>query len=187
LELDRLQSNAKIFVLTMYMILMLSVGISNHVLLIPLLLETAKRDAWVGAAASCIPVVIWVWLIRVIVSRTGDSFLFDWLSSKYGKTVRYSLLALVLVYLLCAGFVSFADTIMWTKIAYLPRTPKPAIALVLMLICYFAARAGIRATAIVSGLLLPGHQTEGGVLEKSGDNASGRTRTSDSARRLLGY
>ncbi|RKN74947.1 endospore germination permease [Paenibacillus ginsengarvi] len=156
MELDRLQSNAKISVLTMYMILMLSVGISNHVLLIPVLLETAKRDAWIGATASCIPVVIWMLLIRVIVSRTGNPFIFDWLSSKYGITVRYILLAIVLVYLLCAGFVSFADTVMWTKITYLPRTPKPAIALVLVLLCYFAARAGIRAIAIVSGLLLPG-------------------------------
>jgi len=36
----------KITPIQSYMIIMLSVGLMNHVIIIPLLLEASKRDAW---------------------------------------------------------------------------------------------------------------------------------------------
>lgn len=140
----------------MYMMLMLSVGISNHVLLIPVLLDTAKRDSWVGASAFCILVVVWVVILHVIVRKTEKRSIEDWIRERYGNVVRVLMAAIVTVYLFAAGLVSFADTVMWTKITYLPRTPKPVVAFVFVLVCYLAARAGIRTIAIASGLLLPG-------------------------------
>ena len=96
----------------MYMMLMLSVGISNHVLLIPVLLDTAKRDSWVGASASCILVVVWVGILHVIVRKTEKRSIEDWIRERYGNVVRVLMAAIVTVYLFAAGLVSFADTVM---------------------------------------------------------------------------
>src|SRR5690606_23314257 len=43
----------------------------------------------------------------------------------------------------------------WTHGTYLPRTPELVLSLSLMALCFAAAWLGIRAIAIVSGILLP--------------------------------
>ncbi|MEF3304052.1 endospore germination permease [Paenibacillus sp. GYB003] len=151
-----LQSIKPISPLAMYMTLILSVGISNHVLLVPVLLETAKRDAWIGATAACIPVIVWAGILHVVLRKTGNESVNEWVERRHGKTVRRLMSALFVVYLFAAALISLADTVMWTKVTYLPKTPKTVIAVVLTLLCYFGAKAGIRAIAIAAAMLLPG-------------------------------
>ncbi|TNJ66852.1 spore gernimation protein [Paenibacillus hemerocallicola] len=149
-------STKKISPLLLYMMLMLSIGISNHVLLIPVLLETAKRDAWAGVTAAILPMIVWVGVLHVIIRKVGHRHMGEWLRQHYGKAARLILIVLAVVYFSVTSFISLADTVMWTNVTYLPRTPKLVISLIFMLVCFFAARAGIRAIAITSGLLLPG-------------------------------
>ncbi|GAA3407727.1 endospore germination permease [Paenibacillus hodogayensis] len=150
-----MQSSRKISVLQMYMVLMLSIGISNHVLLIPILLEAAKRDAWVGALASIVPVALWGFILYVVSRKTRQMAIADWLEKHYGKVTRRLLEAVIVIYLFVAAYVSLSDTVTWTNVSYLPRTPKLVIVLFFILLCCFAALAGMRAIAITAGLLLP--------------------------------
>jgi spore germination protein (amino acid permease) len=149
-------SAKKISPLLLYMMLMLSIGISNHVLLIPVLLETAKRDAWAGATAAILPMIVWVGVLHVIIRKVGHRPMGEWLRQHYGKAARLILIILAVVYFAVTSYISLADTVMWTHVSYLPRTPKISISLIFVLVCFFAARAGLRAIAITSGLLLPG-------------------------------
>ncbi|TMV50908.1 spore gernimation protein [Paenibacillus mesophilus] len=151
-----MQPNKKISVLLLYMTIILSIGISNHVLLIPVLLETARRDAWVGATAAIVPMIAWVGVLHLIIRRIGHRQVGEWLQERYGKAVRLIVAALAIVYLSVSAFTSLDDMVMWTHVSYLPRTPRFVIALAFVVVCFFAARAGMRAIAITSGLLLPG-------------------------------
>lgn len=150
-----MRSSRKISPLMMYMTLLLSIGISNHVLLIPVLLETAKRDAWIGVVAALAPTIVWVGALRVIVGTIGNCPIGEWVGRHYGKTIRFALNALAIVYFSAFAVMSLADTVYWTNTTYLPKTPKAVIASVFILVCFLAARAGMRAIAIASGLLLP--------------------------------
>lgn len=142
----------------LYMTIMLSIGISNHVLLIPILLGAAKRDAWIGASAAYVPLILWVGAIHVILRKTGSGTggIAEWLRQRYGNTARVLIASVMAMYMFAAGLVSVADTAIWTKTAYLPFTPKSIIVFIFMLLCFLGALAGIRAIAIASGILLPG-------------------------------
>lgn len=151
-----MSSNKKISVTMLYMTMMLTIGISNHVLLLPVLLQHAKRDAWVGASAAFAPLIVWICMLYVIIRKTEGRPLMKWLGESYGKTARFLVTAVAVICVFAAATVSLSDTVTWTNVSYLPLTPKFAIVLVLALMCFFAAKAGVRAIAITSGLLLPG-------------------------------
>lgn len=141
--------------LQMYFILTLSIGISNHVLLIPVLLQVGKRDAWIGASAALIPLLLWSSLIYVIAKRKGGRKLTDWVKEQAGTAISKLFMLVMAVYCLLSAIVSLRDTVTWTKVTYLPATPKSVVAVLFMLLCCIGARLGIRAIGITSGLLLP--------------------------------
>ncbi|WP_158289662.1 endospore germination permease [Paenibacillus flagellatus] len=143
-------------VLQMYVVLMLSVGISNHVILTPVLLGIAKRDAWVGAVAATVPTALWAVALVAAIRRTGNGSLADWIKERCGRFVRGVILVPFAAYLFVTAWVSLTDTVTWAQVSYLPRTPRIVIVLFFMTVCFFAVKAGIRAIAITSGLLLPG-------------------------------
>lgn len=151
-----MRTDKKITAFQLYMMLMLFIGISNHVLLIPVLLSTAKRDSWIGAAAAILPALVWVVLLYITIRTTDRKKLTDWLHQRYGIVPGAILRFVLIVYFAIVGFVSLLDTITWTQVTYLPRTPRVVIALAFLLVCWFAAKKGIRAIAVTSGILLPG-------------------------------
>lgn len=151
-----MRTDKKITTFQLYMMLMLFIGISNHVLLTPVLLSTAKRDSWIGALAALLPAFVWVALLYVTIRRTDRKKLTEWLHKRYGAIPSAVLKSVLIVYFTVVSFVSLLDTVTWTQVTYLPRTPRFAISLAFLLVCWFAAKKGIRAIAITSGILLPG-------------------------------
>lgn len=139
----------------MYFMLTLSIGISNHVLLIPVLLQVAKRDAWIGASAALIPLLLWSSLIYVITKRKGGRNLADWVRERAGTAASKTFMLAMAAYCWLNAVVSLKDTVTWTKVTYLPATPKSVSGVMFMLLCCIGARLGIRAIGITSGLLLP--------------------------------
>ena len=53
----------KISLINVYFIMLLSLGITNHVVLIPLLLQKAGRDAWMGTLLTMILHLGWVYIL----------------------------------------------------------------------------------------------------------------------------
>ncbi|MNJ46207.1 Spore germination protein [compost metagenome] len=137
------------------MTIMLTVGITNHVFIIPALLQTAHRDAWFSVILSIIPFIFITFLIAFISSRTGGMSLADWLENKYGRMISILFKAISSIYFLGTAWFALFDTIMWTKVTFLPYTPMIATAVGLMLICLLAARLGVNSMAYASGILLP--------------------------------
>ncbi|MBA2943090.1 endospore germination permease [Paenibacillus sp. CGMCC 1.16610] len=145
----------KITALQLYYVIIISIAITNHVLLIPVLLHYGKRDSWVGAGLSILPTVLWVCLVYLIIKRSKQQNLLLWIGQRYGNFVVFFLKVVAIGIAMTHATITMQDMVTWTHISYLPRTPPIMISLAFMIFCFFAAREGIRAIAITSGILLP--------------------------------
>src|SRR6478609_6970217 len=86
----------KITALQLYYVIIISIAITNHVLLIPVLLHFGKRDSWVGAGLSIIPTLMWVCLMYIVIKRSKQMNLLLWIGQRYGKFVVFLLKVVVI-------------------------------------------------------------------------------------------
>ncbi|MBW4841307.1 MAG: endospore germination permease [Paenibacillaceae bacterium] len=137
------------------MTLMLTIGITNHVFIIPALLQIAKRDAWFSVLLAAIPFAIVVCLIGFASSRIGTEALPEWIRQRLGRFPALLFQCVMTVFFFATAWFSLFDTVMWMKVTFLPYTPVLATSLVLMLLCLGGALKGMKTIAITSGILLP--------------------------------
>ncbi|WP_301292594.1 endospore germination permease [Paenibacillus tyrfis] len=136
------------------MILMLSTGLMNHVIIIPVMLEVAGRDAWISVFFATVLYMVWLVLIYCIVRRTGDQHIVEWISARFGKFWAVLFAAVFAAYLLYIGAVTTVDTVKWSRI-YLPLMPGLSLTVLLVAICFYNAYKGLRSIAMTAALLLP--------------------------------
>ncbi|MBA9087120.1 spore germination protein (amino acid permease) [Fontibacillus solani] len=137
------------------MTIMLTVGITNHVFIIPAILQSALRDAWVAVLLSGIPFAIYTGLLVYISSHTRNMRLYEWLELHFGKIPSYVFRVIFTLFFFTVAWFSLFDTVMWTKVSFMPFTPVIVTSLTLMILCFSASRAGIRSITFTAGLLLP--------------------------------
>ncbi|WP_274362836.1 endospore germination permease [Paenibacillus thermotolerans] len=147
--------NGVIGTLTLYSIVILAVGLMNHVMVIPPLLEEAKRDAWISILTAIVPYLAWTTILYYIMIKTNRQPLFLWLKQQFGGAVSWAFRIFFIVYLFVIGVMTLKETMMWTHTSYLPKTPTSVLGASLMLVCGFAVHFGVRAIAVASGILLP--------------------------------
>jgi len=133
---------------------MMSVGLMNHVMVIPMLLTNAKRDAWIAVLVTAVFFLVWLLLLRYVMKRTQHIHLFSWLYTHYGKVAAWGLSLCVYLFLLLLIGVTLKDTILWTVTSYFPQSPGFILAFVFILICYFAATSNLTTLSILGGFLL---------------------------------
>lgn len=137
------------------MMIMLTIGITNHVTVIPLLLSKAGRDAWLSILIAAIPFVGWVIVLYFINTHLRQESLYSWIRRSTNKFVSNLLIVPILFCLYMMALVHLIDTQTWTNVNYLQRTPEWVIALVLVAFCVIAANGGIAPLGVTSGILLP--------------------------------
>ncbi|MFC5446931.1 GerAB/ArcD/ProY family transporter [Paenibacillus aestuarii] len=150
-----MQVTKKISALQLYFIFLLSIGITNHVLLIPVLLQASKRDSWIGTVAALVPILLLACLLYAVIRKTAPHSIIHWLNQRYGRLVTMPVVVIVAGISLLNAIITLKDVIIWTNVSYLPRTPQAIINLLFVIFCFFSVRAGLRAIAISSGILLP--------------------------------
>lgn len=148
-------ANKKISLIDVYFIMLLSLGITNHVVLIPLLLQKAGRDAWMGTLLTIILHIGWVYILFFIMKRTRQQSIFAWFKDSFGSVIGWLFVSLTTIYFFWMTMVIIRETTTWIRVTYLPSTPKTVISLTIMLLCVYVANNGIRSIAIISGILLP--------------------------------
>ncbi|WP_276356740.1 GerAB/ArcD/ProY family transporter [Cohnella caldifontis] len=147
--------SGKISILSAFCAIILAIGLMNHVMVIPPLLQEAKPDAWLSVLSALVPFLVWSSVLYFVMKRTNQQPLLPWLRQHCGAAVCGAIRCFFAVYLLLIGTLTLKDTTVWTHASYLPRTPIVALAGTLILLSGWAAYAGIRAIAISSGFLLP--------------------------------
>ncbi|MFC4099906.1 GerAB/ArcD/ProY family transporter [Paenibacillus xanthanilyticus] len=140
----------------LFFMLILSVGLANHVIVLPLILNDAGRDAWLCAPVALAAALPWVYFIlHGTLKRTGGEPLARQLFQRLPKPVAILLLAPMGLQLIVTSFHTYAETAGWTTLTYLPATPPFIIYVCLIALISFGVWKGIRAIAIMSTMLLP--------------------------------
>lgn len=106
-------------------IMMLSTGLLNHVIIIPLMLQQAGRDGWLSVIMLALIVLAWIPLLQRLMKAKGQQALFPWMKATFGPAVAWCVTAIVGLYLWISAFVTVKDTANWAKTSYLPQTPFP--------------------------------------------------------------
>jgi spore germination protein (amino acid permease) len=138
-----------------FSLMILTVGLMNHVLVIPPLLEVARRDAWLSIIVITLPYLLWCCLLYLIMKKTQQVPIITWLQQHFGSGAAWAVRVYFILYLFMIAAITLKETTTWTKVSYLNRTPLLFLASTLLIVCYFAARWGFRAITISSGILLP--------------------------------
>lgn len=140
---------------TMFMMI-LSVGLVNHVLVVPLLLDAARRDAWISVLAELVIILPWaVFPIYGILKRMDGKPVDKWLYGYFPRLLALLILGILLFVQLCTALETLIMTASWTATTYLPNTPSIVVCAVFLGLCLFASISGLRAIAYVSCILLP--------------------------------
>lgn len=88
----------KISLIDVYFIMLLSLGITNHVILIPLLLQTAGRDAWMGTLMTTILHIGWVYILFFIMKRTHQQSIIAWFKDSFGPVMGWIFASIITLY-----------------------------------------------------------------------------------------
>ncbi|MGI8386464.1 endospore germination permease [Robertmurraya sp. P23] len=139
----------------LFLLLVLSTGLLNHVILIPNLLTAAGRDSWLSVIVAYPIAIIFLWLIFYIIKNSPNEGFFHMVRNRFGRTFSYLLLAPVFLFLFISSYVTFRDLMIWLSAYFLAEAPIMIINIVLIIVCCIITLSGVKTMAIASGLLLP--------------------------------
>jgi Na+(H+)/acetate symporter ActP len=91
--------------------IIMSSGLVNHVLILPLILSAVGRDSWLSVAASIVPYIIWILLIGAVTKKIGNQNLLDYLKSRLGSVPVFLLSVILFLYFYLNAAVTFRDTV----------------------------------------------------------------------------
>ncbi|WFB56389.1 endospore germination permease [Paenibacillus sp. BR1-192] len=138
-----------------FMIMMLTAGLTNHVMIIPVLLEKSGRDAWITILVSAVLFMPWILLIYGIIKKVGSRSIKQALDESSGRAVRIVAMGMSGLYFFAFAFYTLKEVIDWTKSTYMIQTPVVATAFVLMMLCLISINHGIKTIGVAAGILLP--------------------------------
>jgi len=150
-----MNKTATVHVVQIFMALMLMNGLTSHVIINPLVLDAAGRDAWLSVVFATVFLVPWTIMLAVFMRRTGQQKIQPWLAEKTNPVMSWILVAPLIIHLYLIGGVTLYHTSSWTISNYLPATPKVVLIGTLSFVCFYMAKLGIRSIAVSSGILLP--------------------------------
>lgn len=137
------------------MMMMLTVGLMNHVIVIPILLDAAKRDSWISVLLAGGIFLIWCALIYTIIRKIRGQSLFLFLKQAYHPAISTTLAFVICCYLFMMCAITMRDTVMWIHVSFSPKTPLIILAIGLAFLSLCNAYMGIRSIANTAGIFLP--------------------------------
>lgn len=139
----------------LFLLMLLSTGLLNHVILIPNLLTAAGRDSWVSVLLAYPISIFFLWLIFFIVKHSPDHGFFSMIEQRFGKVLSIIMAMPVIIFLFLSAYITFRDLMVWLNAYFLADTSVFLINCILVLACFMISLAGIKYMAIASGILLP--------------------------------
>ncbi|MBG9538508.1 spore gernimation protein [Bacillus thuringiensis] len=136
------------------LVLIGSIGIINHVIMIPMLLDSSGRDSWISILFVSLIYMLWIPFVFFIHKNTSGNHLYFWLKQNFGKFITYPLVFILMLYFFMLGTVTLKDTLTFFSF-YLPQTPRIVLGTSISIICFYNAQKGIRSIALTTGIVLP--------------------------------
>lgn len=134
-------------------LLVMTLPIMGHVVILPLMLDVAGRDAWISIFLS-LPVAfifaISIYRLRLKYPKENIS---DMLHNLLGKFFGTMLTVVFIIYFLFLTIFSFALLVDFVYIAFLPETPLLAILVWFLIFFVYVAIKGMKRIALTAGVL----------------------------------
>jgi len=137
------------------MILIMTMGLMNHVIILPSILTAALRDSWISVIFASVIFLIWIPLVYFIIKKTNQEHLIGWVKENIHPIIAWIVKIILVGLILMNTFVTLYSTFTWVISSYMSQTPKFVLIIPFMILCFFAAEAGIKTIAISAGILLP--------------------------------
>ncbi|WP_064093576.1 endospore germination permease [Rossellomorea aquimaris] len=137
------------------LVLILSTGLLNHVMLIPSILNASGRDGWISILISYPVLFIMTLLIFYIIKNSPQKGFFHLLNQKWNRWIAFLFSIPMCLFLLSSAYITFVDLIIWLSTYFLAEVPPSLILGSLFIICFIITWTGIKYMAIASGFLLP--------------------------------
>ncbi|WP_368505412.1 endospore germination permease [Alkalihalophilus sp. As8PL] len=150
-----MKSSDSVSLIAVILLTITSVGLFNHVTVIPVLIEAVGRDAWVSVLLAGFVTLCWIPLLYFVMRKSKQKNVFVWLQEKVGKVIAFLLIGSISLLFLIKSTVTITELTEWTIITYLPGTPNLLIIGIFSIICFLTAITNLRTIAIVNGVLLP--------------------------------
>ncbi|URM34818.1 endospore germination permease [Cytobacillus firmus] len=143
--------------LHIYILQIISTGFLVHVLILPILLSTAKRDSWLSVLFSIGPMILWCLIIFYIYKKMDrQNDLITLLKRKGLPSWIYSIIALLFgLYFLFSAFITLKFTFFWAKGNYAFEVPNLIIVFLFSLVCFYASVKGIRTISAIALIVIP--------------------------------
>lgn len=138
-----------------YILLIMSTGFMVHVLIIPALLSTSNRDAWLSVIFSTIPFILWILLVFYIYKKLNTHDILSLLKRKLSSSGVIIFSIVFGSYFLISAFITLKYTFFWAKDNYTYEVPNFVVVLLFVLICFYASAKGIRTISTIAFLVLP--------------------------------
>ncbi|MHA6485300.1 endospore germination permease [Paenibacillus sp. strain BS8-2] len=136
--------------------LILSIGLLNHVLIVPLILNTARRDAWMTVIVALLMFLPMAAIpLHGALTRLQGKRLDHWLKERIPPFAVWIMMGYSLLFVLFISTQTIIVTISWIATTFLSQTPPIVIMFVFISLSMYAASLGLRTIAFVSTLLLP--------------------------------
>ncbi|TVX78575.1 GerAB/ArcD/ProY family transporter [Peribacillus simplex] len=136
-------------------VLILSIGLMNHVIVLPSLLGASGRDSWISTLVTGMLFLLWLPMVYWIIHKTKQQHIIGWLHTHSHPIAAWSIKILLFLYLLLNLFVTLFSTFSWVNSTYMIQTPEYILFIPFIILCFIAAEAGIKTIAIAGGLVLP--------------------------------
>ncbi|GAA0378489.1 endospore germination permease [Bacillus horti] len=133
----------------------MSIGLMNHVLIIPILLEVSARDSWLSVLVSVAMFIPIFLMVGYIIKKTKQNGIQTWLNENYSKGWWVFINLVMIASLIFVVIVTLRDMLVWTNATYLPNTPSGVLGFIFIGFALYTAIKGLRAIVISAGILLP--------------------------------
>ncbi|MDQ0272849.1 GerAB/ArcD/ProY family transporter [Cytobacillus purgationiresistens] len=137
------------------LVLIMSIGLMNHVIVLPSVLGAAGRDAWVSLLLVGVLYMLWLPMVYWIIKKTGQQEILGWLEKNSHPAAKWLVKYILIILILLNTFVTLYSTFAWVNSTYMIQTPKFVLFIPFIVMCFFAAESGMKTIAIAAGLVLP--------------------------------
>lgn len=140
-----------------YILQIISTGFLVHVLILPIILSTSKRDSWLSVIFSLLPNILWIMTIYYIYKKMGHhDDITTLLKRKMSSSWFYSIFSFSFgLYFLFSAFITLKFTFFWAKGNYSFEVPNFIIIILFSLVCFYSSVKGIRTISIIAFVVLP--------------------------------
>ncbi|MFC4410352.1 endospore germination permease [Chungangia koreensis] len=144
----------KISVLHVVLLSMTVIGLKNHVSIIPPLIDTVKRDAWMSVLLSAAIIFPWLFLLVYLQKASQRKSMRNWLEEGIGKTGTNVLLTIIAFYLILMAAFTMVETIQWVNTMFLPRSSFLLLLIIFIILCILLAMTNIQTIVILNVFVL---------------------------------